>query len=260
MSEQQGEQGRSDTPSYGSSYEPPSYGQQPHEQQSYGQQGYGTQQYGQQPGYAQGYGQQGYETQQYGQQAYGQQGYAQEGYAQPYGQGYGYAPAAPPKPGAVITSAVFGFIFGAIGVLFSFAALIGGAVIAGAGAGAGDLDDEIPGLGSVVGGAVGAITGIIVVVGLLALAWTVLIIWGSVWALTGRSRVLLIVAGSISIVVTGIGLVGNLSNLGDGFGSTSGGDVVVSLLFFAAAVAIVVLLCIPASAQFFAAHRARRGR
>ncbi len=99
-------------------------------------------------------------------------------------------------------------------------------------------------MGSVVGGAVGAITGIIVVVGLLALAWTVLIIWGSVWALTGRSRVLLIVAGSISIVVTGIGLVGNLSNLGDGFGSTSGGDVVVSLLFFAAAVAIVVLLCI----------------
>ncbi len=175
MSEQQGEQGRSDTPSYGSSYEPPSYGQQPHEQQSYGSRvrdpavrpaGLRDAAVRQQPGY-QGYGQQGYETQQTGSR-YGQQGYAQQGYAQPYGQGYGYAPAAPPKPGAVITSAVFGFIFGAIGVLFSFAALIGGAVIAGAGAGAGDLDDEIPGLGSVVGGAVGAITGIIVVVGLLA--------------------------------------------------------------------------------------------
>lgn len=255
MSEQQGEQGRSETSPYGSSYEPPSYGQQPHEQQSYGQQGYETQQYGQQPGYAQGYGQQGYAA-----QGYGQQGYGQQGYGQPYGQGYGYAPAAPAKPGAVITSAVFGFIFGAIGVLFSLALLIGGAIVAGAGAGAGDLDDEIPGFGSLVGGAVGALTGVIVVVGLLALTWTVLTIWGSVWALTGRSRVLLIVAGSISIVVTGIGLVGNLSNLGNGFGSTSGGDVVLSLVFFAAAVAIVVLLCIPASAQFFAAHRARRGR
>jgi hypothetical protein len=243
VSEQQGEQGRSETSPYGSSYEPPSYGQ-PYEQQSFGQQ----------PGYAQGYGQQGY-----GQQGYAAQGYGQ-GYAQPYGQGYGYAPAAPAKPGAVITSAVFGFIFGAIGVLFSLALLIGGAIVAGAGAGAGSLDDEIPGFGSLVGGAVGAITGVIVVVGLLALSWTVLTIWGAVWALTGRSRVLLIVAGSISIVVTGFGLVGNLSNLGNEFGSTSGGDVVLSLAFFAAAVAIVVLLCIPASAQFFAAHRARRGR
>ncbi len=118
---------------------------------------------------------------------------------------------------------------------------------------------EIPGLGSVIGGAIGAAVGALVVVGLLALAWTVITIWGSVRALTGRSRVMLIVSGSISILVTGIGLVGNLANLG-GPGGSGGGDVVVSLVFFAIAVATVVLLCLRPSARFFAAHRARRGR
>ena len=48
--------------------------------------------------------------------------------------------------------------------------------------------------------------------GLLALAWTIVMIWGSVRALSGRSRVLLIVGGSIAIFTTGISFFGSLGN------------------------------------------------
>ncbi len=173
MSEQQDEQGRSETSPYGQSS-----GQQPYGQQSWGQQqSYGDQQsYGQYG--AQPYGQQGYGAQQYGQQPGYAQAYGQQGYDQGYG--YGYAPAAPSKPGAVITAAVFGFIFGAFGVLFSLLAIIGGATVAGAG---NSLDSELPGFGAVTG----AVTGFILVIGLLILAWTVVTIWGSVWALSAAA-------------------------------------------------------------------------
>ena len=271
MSEHEGDQDRSGTTPFGTGSSDPSsgYGQtdphaqpQPYGQASYGQGSYGQGSYGQssygQGSYGQGaYGQGSYGQGSYQPDAYGQAAYPQQaGYAQPYG----YGPAAPAKPGTVITSAVFGFVFGALGVLASFGLIFVGAALAGASSGAGSLDDEFPGLGTLFGGALGAAGGIVLVVGLLALVWTVLTIWGSVWALTGRSRVLLLVAGSISIVTTGIGLVGNLSNLGNGYGSSSGGSVVVSLVFFGAAVAIVVLLCLRPSTEFFSAHRALRGR
>ncbi|SDO23456.1 hypothetical protein SAMN05660199_01594 [Klenkia soli] len=290
MSEHQGDQGRSETTPFGDGsqgqggYTPDqtpdrsAQEQGGYQQGGYGQ-GYGSSAYGQ-GGYGQSYGSGSYGQSGYGQSSYGQSSYGQpDPYAQPqpyagydqsaahqqqgyqpagYGQQpYGYGPAAPAKPGAVITAAVFGFVFGAFGVLASLGLLVFVAFAIGAGAGSlDDLNDIAPGLGNVVGAAVG----IGVVVTLVVVAWTVITIWGSVWALTGRSRVMLVVAGSISIVTTGFGLVGNLANLGDGFGSTSGGDVVLSLVFFGVAVAIVVLLCLAPSAQFFAAHRARRGR
>lgn len=269
----------SDRPSYGQpSDEPPPYGQQSSGQQSYGQQSSGPQPYGQ-PSYGQpSYGQQAY-GQTYGQPSYGQPSYGQQpaGYDQPgdvagyqqqygsvaaYGQQdpyapqYGYGTPPPAKPGGVITAAVLGFVFGALGVLVTGACLVLGAIVLGAGSGidSGDLEDVVPGLGSSIGGVVGAVAGLVIVVGLLALVWTVLVIWGSMWALSGRSRVLLIVAGSISILVTGVGLIGNISDPA----SSGAGGVVFSLLFFAAAVAIVVLLSVGSASRFFAAHRARR--
>ncbi|WP_204264134.1 hypothetical protein [Geodermatophilus normandii] len=269
------------------------YGQQGHEQQGYEQQGYEQQGYGQQygqpgqgqpggqpghgqaqpygqPGYGQpGYGQPGYgQTQPYGQQGYGQQGYGQPGYGQPgYGQqghgqqGHGQAPqygqqygqygqgGVPAKPGGVVTAAVLGFVFGALGVLVSLLAIFAGAVASGAGD---ELDQEIPGLGV----AAGAVGGLILVFGLLALAWTVVMIWGSVWALTGRSRVMLLVGGSIALAFLLFGLIGNLADAGN----VGAGNIITSLLFFLAALAIVVLLSLKPAAAFFAAHRARRGR
>ena len=104
----------------------------------------------------------------------------------------------------------------------------------------------------------GGITGVLVVMGVLALAWTVLMIWGSVRALTGRSRVLLLVGGSIAVAVTAVFLLGVLSGLSTG--GVGGGEVVFSLLLFLAALAIVVLLCLRPAAQYYAAHRARRAR
>jgi hypothetical protein len=128
-------------------------------------------------------------------------------------------------------------------------AFVGGAVAAGT---ANGFDSQIPGFGQ-VGGAIG---GLIIVLGVLALIWTVVMIWGSVWALTGRSRVLLLVGGSIALFFTAIGFFGNLSGSND----SGGGSILASLLFMLAALAIVVLLSLRPAAQFYAAHRVRRGR
>jgi hypothetical protein len=219
--------------------QPPQYGQSP----SYGQtEQYG--QYGQPPRYGQppqygGYGQ----PAQYGQ--YQPSPYGQYGTQQPAGYGYGQPPPVA-RPGGVITAAVLGMVLGAFGVLVSLLFVIVGAVAAG---GASGLDDEIPGFGAVGG----AVAGVLLAFGLLAVAWTVLMIWGAVWALTGRSRVMLIVAGSIATAVTGVMLIGSLSD-GDG------GGIVFALLLFAASVATVVLPSLPSAAQFYAAHRQRRAQ
>ena len=227
---------------------PPQYGQEYGTQPQYGQQ------YAQQPDpYGQHYGQQYGQPpdpygQQYGQQPtqYGQQYAAQPAYGSP---GYGpYGNAVPARPAPVTVAAVLGFIFGAFGVLVTVAFLFLGAVSGGA---AGDLDEAIPGFGSFAG----AFAGIVIVLGLLALAWTVVMIWGSVRALTGRSRVPLVVGGSISIATTGIAFLGGL-----GDENTTAGGAFVSFLFLAGAIAIVALLCVRSAAQFFAAHRAARGR
>jgi hypothetical protein len=201
------------------------YGQQP----SYGQQP----QYGQQPA---PYGQQ---PQQYGQQPapYGQQQYGQ------YGQ-----TAIPARPAGVTIAAVFGFIFGALGVLATILLIFAGAIFGGATGGA---DEAIPGLGSFVG----AVTGVLIVIGILALAWTIVMILGSVKAISGRSRVLLLVGGSIAIFTTGLSFFGSL-----GDDNSTAGGVILSLIFFLMAVAIVVLLSMKPAADFFAAHRAHRGR
>jgi hypothetical protein len=253
MSTHDDEHGSSASSQYGQPQQ--QYGRPQDAGQQYGQpqQPYG-QQYGQQYGEAQQYGQQ-YQPAPYGQgqaQPYGQQsGYPQQYGQQPahgqYGQ-YGQS-AVPAKPGGVITAAVLGFVFGAIGVIVSLLALFAGAVATGA---SGDLDDELPGFGPVAG----AFGGIILVFGLLALLWTVVMIWGSVWALTGRSRVVLLVGGSIALAFTLFGLIGNLSDAE----ANGAGGIITSLLFFLAALAIVVLLAMKPAAAFFAAHRARRGR
>jgi hypothetical protein len=230
------------------------YGQSP------GQPGYGQPQYGQQPPYGQPeYGQQPAYPQQpaSGESQYGQQPYgtpapygAQYGQQPAYPQQPGYGPyggsATPARPGHVVTAAVLGFVLGAFGVLGTIVLFIGGAVVSGGGAAA---NDEIPGLGT-IGGAIG---GALIVIGLLFLAWTVVTIWGSVWALSGRSRVMLLVAGAIALALSLIGFLGSVGNSG-----TDGGGIVFQLIFVLASLAIVVLLSLKPAADFFAAHRARR--
>jgi hypothetical protein len=264
------DKGRSESTPYGQGGGSSPYGQQPQEygtpadpfaKQQYGQPQYGQEQYGQ-PQYGQPqYGQPQYGQPQYGQpqgtpaaygDQYGQpQQYGQQaGYPQQYGQGYGQygTSATPAKPPHVITAAVLGFIFGAFGVLVSLASIVGGAVASGA---AGDADEEIPGLGALAG----AVGGVLIVFGVVALAWTVVMIWGSAWALSGRSRVMLLVGGSIALALTLIGFLGSLTDE-----ATGGGGIVFNLLLVLAALAIVVLLCLKPSAAFFAAKRAQRGR
>jgi hypothetical protein len=255
---QSDDQGRSEPNPYGqgaSSADPygqPQYGQPPYGQPQQGEPQYGEPQYGQQQ-----YGQQYGQTQPYGQQQYGQpspygqqydpaQQYGQGGYAQGYGQ-YGQ-PAVPAKPGGVVTASVLGFIFGALGVLVSLALIIGGAAASGV---SNSADEDILGLGEFAG----AVGGVLIAFGVVALVWTIVMIWGSVWALTGRSRVMLLVGGAIALAFT---LLGFLSNLSDSTNRSAGG-VFFSLLLLAAALAIVVLLSMKPAANFFAAHRARRG-
>jgi hypothetical protein len=236
--------------------EPPSSGD-PHGQPGYGQQPYGQQPYGQQP-----YGQPAQQPQPYGEpQSYGQaQPYGQ---AVPYGQPQPYGQAYPPqaygqygqyagtaaRPGGVVTAAVLGFIWGALGVLVTGSFLIGAAVAAG---NADEAEDALPGFGDVLGAA----AGVLFFFGVLALAWTVVTIWGSVWALTGRSRVLLIVGGSIAIAGTGLLFLGGIGSVED----EGGGGLVLGLIGLVVSILIVVLLSNRQAAAWFAAERARRPR
>jgi hypothetical protein len=232
-------QGPGSNPQHGSEpaqqYGHPPYGQpaQPYGQPQYGQPQYGQPQFGQP---------------QYGQPAYGQQPY---GHQPAYGAQYGQAPAygqygsgQPAKPGTVVTAAVLGLIFGALGVISTLLIFVAGSTLS-----------SIFGTESGNGDVAAGIFAFIVAIAVLMAAWTVVTIWGAVWALTGRSRVLLIVGGSIAIAFSLFALVASLSDNASG-----AGGVVWSVLMLVAAVAMVVLLTAKRSADFFAAHRARRGR
>jgi hypothetical protein len=119
------------------------------------------------------------------------------------------------------------------------------------------------GSGDLAGDTAAGIGIALVVIGLLALAWTVLMIWGSVWALTGRSRVLLLVGGSIAVLVMLIAVLGSIldSTSADSVGASEYMiGIVLTLAFFLASLAIVVPLCLRPATRFFAEHRARRGR
>ena len=230
-------------------------------------------QYGQQPGYGAG-GQSGYP--QYGQAQYGQPQYGQPQYGQPGGYGqyapqgqygqyqygqygpYGQSPV-PARPTPVVVASVLGFVFGALGALMSLAFLLGGALL---GTVLEDVVASDPTLADVDAGEISEVTDVALAfaigAGIAALVWTVLMIWGSVRALTGRSRVLLLVGGGIAVAVTALFLFSILTGLSTG--DVGGGEVLFALVPFLGAVAIVVLLCLRPAAQFYAAHRARRGR
>ena len=221
-------------------------GQQPGQQsgQPYGQQPYGQQPYGQ--SYGQQYGQ-AYGQPQYG-QPYGQQPSYPPQYAQQTGYGQYGQSAVPAKPAQVVVASVLGFLLSAFGVLLSLGALVGGAAFDSL---LESFAESDPTLGR---SEADLIQVVLIVVALLALIWTVLMIWGSVWALTGRSRVLLLVGGSIALAFTAFGVLSSVA------GGGTGGDIVTTFVFFLAALALVVLLSLRSSAQFYAAHRARRGR
>ena len=232
------------------------YGQQP--QYGTGGQsgypGYGQPQYGQPGGYGQ-YPPQGQYGQYPSQGQYGQ--YALQGQYGEYGP-YGPAPV-PARPTPVVVAAVLGFVFSALGALVTLGLILGGAVL---GTVLEDVVASDPTLADVDSGELTEVTDAALLfgvgLGVLALLWTALMVWGSVRALTGRSRVPLLVGGAISVAVTAFFLLTAL--LGVSSGEFGGGEVLFSLVFFLAALAIVVLLCLRPAAQFYAVHRARRAR
>ncbi len=144
----------------------------------------------------------------------------------------------------MVTAAVLGFIFGALGLIFTLLTFVAGSATA-------SIFGDLSGDDDVTNGLVAIFIVLAVLIGL----WTTATIWGSVWALTGRSRVLLLVTGSIALAFTLLGFVASLADSG----SSGAGGIIWSLLLLAGALAIVVLLSRRPAADFFAAHRARRG-
>lgn len=174
----------------------------------------------------------------YGQQPGGPPAYGQQsGYAPQYGYGGG---APPSRPGGVTAAAVLGFILGGlatVGAIF----FVGSSALIG-------VDDGGSGLA-------GALSGIIIVLALIFLVIAVIMIWGSVLALKGRSRVLLIVGASL---LTAFGLISFFSSLGNS--GTDAGGIVSPLIGLVMSILIIVLLSVGAASQYFAALRARRDR
>ena len=135
---------------------------------------------------------------------------------------------------------MLGFIVGglaALGAVFVFA---GGGLLVSA-------DDAGTGLGN-------ALAGILVVMGLLIVTIAVIMIWGAVLALTGRSRVLLIVGASL---LTAFGTIGLVSSLGNS--NTTSGGIIFQLTSLVITILIIVLLSLSPATEYFAARRTRRG-
>ena len=216
----------------------------------------GQQPYGQQLGAPQ-YGAPQYGAPQYGQPAYGHQPYGQ---AQPYAQPSPYGPYGSPsalgRPGTVVTAVVLGLVYGSLGLLAALLFVLGGTL-------ADDFLDAVqdadPTLeGSLDPSEVGVFRGVFVALGLVALAWTVVMVWGSFLALRGRSRVLLLVGGWITVAATGfVLLTGGITAVAAPGGGGAAG-VVFLLLVFLGAVAVPVLLLLRPSTAWFAAHRRQR--
>ena len=214
----------------------------------YAQQPYGQQAYGQSPAYGQPYG-----APQYGQPPrYGQT--PPHGPPSPYGP-YG-PPAAPGRPGTVITAVVLGLLFGSTGALVTLLFVLGGAL-------ADDVFDAVQDADPTLEGTldpsqVGVFQGVFIAVGLVALAWAVVMVWGSFVALRGRSRVLLLVGAWITVAATGFVLVaGGITAVTQPEGGGAAG-VLFLLVVFLAAVAMPVLLLLRPSTAYFTAHRQQR--
>jgi hypothetical protein len=215
-------------------------GRSPYDQPAYDQPAYGTAPYGQP---------------QYGQPQYGQPQYGQPPPAQ-YGQpSNGQAP--PSRPGTVVTAAVLGLVHGALGLLVTVGLLAGGALIDDLVGALAETDPSID--PQVAASSVDDVRAALSAIAVLALAWTVVMVWGSVLAVRGRSRVLLLVGASIAVATTALflffGLVGVASSPGE---SGQAGGVLFLLALFLVALAMLVLLCLRSAGQFFAGHRQRR--
>jgi hypothetical protein len=166
-------------------------------------------------------------------------------------------PALPARPGTVITAAVLGLVHGALGLLVTVGLLAGGAFFD-------DLVDSLaqadptidPGAAS---SEVDSVRAVLVLLAVLALAWTVVMVWGSVLALRGRSRVLLVVGSSVAVAASGLFFLGGLvSAVSTPDAQGAAGGVLFLLVLFLAALAMLVLVCLRSAGRFFAAHRQRR--
>jgi hypothetical protein len=169
--------------------------------------------------------------------------------APPYGGPVPYAQpsdAPPPSaPGPVIGAAALGFLVGSFAVLGTLLVVVFGPTLFELALNGDATDDQ-------TAARLGA--GLTLLVGLLMLAWTVALIWGAGCALGGGGRAMLLVAGAAGLVATLLGLLDVVTSR-----YVDPGGVVFMLVFLLASLAIVVLLCLPASTQFFATHRAHRG-
>ena len=156
----------------------------------------------------------------------------------------------------MITAAVLGLLQGVLGLLVALLFVLGGTY-------ADDFIDAVQDADPTLEGTLGSseVTSfrvVLVLFGLLALAWAVVMVWGSFLALRGRSRVLLMVGGWISVAVTGLFLLfGGIAAATEPDGGGLGGTLFL-LVVFLVAVAVPVLLLLRPSADHFAAHRRRR--
>jgi hypothetical protein len=156
------------------------------------------------------------------------------------------APSAPSAPGTVIGAAVLGFLVGACGVLGTLLVVVFGPPLFEMAARDDNTDDQA---------AARLAAGLTLLFGALTLAWTVGLIWGALRALRGGGRVPLLVAASVSIAGTLLGLLDVVTGP-----YLDPGGLVFMMVFLLASLAIVVLLCQPSSTRFFTAHRAAQGR
>lgn len=113
------------------------------------------------------------------------------------------------RPGRVTAASIILIVLGALGLLIGLLVLLGGAMFAGA-AGDPSVQAEIPGFPA---GAAGALGGVIIVVAVVILAWSILEILSGAKALGGRNwaRITGIVLSVLALLLFVLGLVTSLT-------------------------------------------------
>jgi hypothetical protein len=148
--------------------------------------------------------------------------------------------APPQRPGKVTFAAIIMILFGVLITLFSLLIVLGGAIFAGAGS---EIETQVPGFPS---GMAGAVAGVLIVFGVIALAIGILeiVVGANVLGGKGWARI----TGIVLAVILGLF---SLS----GLGSSDQGSMIVSIVLIAANVFVIWALI--SAGGWFAARAAR---
>lgn len=146
---------------------------------------------------------------------------------------------APTRPGVVTAAAVLGIVWGGLTILSSLLSMVGGSILRSVGSACAPNDES--GLCAFVADS----STLLITVGSALILAAILLIWGSVGALNGKSATVLAIAGAIQIVIQIVWMIAS-------------GSLAFGIVGVIVPIVIIALVLSAASRAWFQASRAAR--